>query len=212
MADYEMTTGLPHFTSSTASVKRFEPVFLNQFEVQIKMPGDAISFDGRRANADKCIGDDLLLMEHVLTIKGLPEITPTTTITQHYKFADRVYANGGPDKTSTDLEIQFEVNLSYDNDCYVYNSLRQWGNLIYNPATGAQGLKRDYCGEMVVIITNKAKEIFRVFDFHDVIMSGPLTAMDLDYAQKDVYKLTAKFTADWWDEKRANAYDSTDIL
>lgn len=212
MADYSFTTGLPHFTQSTASMKRYEPIYQNQFEVQIRMPGHNLSFDGRRPNADVCIGDDVLLMEHVLTIKGLPELTPTATVTQKYKFSDRVYANGGPEKTTANLELNFTVNLSYENDMYVYNSLRQWGNLIYNPATGSQGLKRDYCGEMTVIISNKAREIFRVFDFHDVIMSAPLNPIDLDYNNKEIYQLTAKFDADWWTERRKEAYDATDIL
>ena len=64
-------------------------------------------------------------------------------------------------------------------------------------------LKRNYYGKLTVVISNKAKGVYRVFDFLDVIMLDPLNSMDLDYTKAgDIYKMTVKFKADWWKEYR----------
>jgi len=195
----ELTSGLPHFTNAQASINNWEPLYLNQFEVIFTPPS--------------IIGGTNLLLEQVKTVKGLPEITPTGVVTQYYKFAERNYADAAPEKTSAEIEIEFEVNLDDTNSMYTYNSLRQWGNVQYNPMTGSQSLKRNYVGALTVNISNKDQVIYRKFDFKSVIMMDPLNSMDLDYTSKDgIYILTAKFKADWWQEKRSGAFDVTDVL
>lgn len=182
--------GLPHWDNSRAATNYYEPVFLNQFEVIITPPA-AIA-----ENVD-------LLVEHVMTIDGLPELTGTDVITQTYKFAKRSYASGVPKDTIADLNIKFSVNLNEENNMYIYNILRGWADLAYDPLTGRQGLKRDYYGEIYVAIFNKAGDIFREFRFTPVIPNGPLTDMKLDYTQgQNVYEITAKFRADAWKETR----------
>ena len=195
----EITSGLPHFTNASAAVNNWEPLFLNQFEVIFTPPS--------------IVSGTSYLLEQVKNVKGLPELTPTGVVKQFYKFAERNYANGAPEKTSAELEIQFEVNLNDNNSMYTYNTLRQWANIIYNPMNGAQGLKKDYVGTMSIHISNKSQKIYREFYFKSVFMMDPLNSMDLDYAKKDdIYLLTAKFKADYWQEKRAGAHDATDVL
>lgn len=181
--------GLPHWSNSVAATSYYEPVFLNQFEVIITPP----SVISQNVN---------LMVEHVLSINGLPELTPTEVVEQRYKFAKRSYAAAVPQDTIANLEVKFTVNLNEDNNMYIYNILRAWGDLSYDPLTGRQGLKRDYYGEMFVAIANKAGDIFREFKFTPVIPFGGLSPMILDYISPDLYEITAKFRADSWKESR----------
>lgn len=181
--------GLPHWDNSRAATNYYEPVFLNQFEVIITPP--AVITD----NVD-------LLVEHVLTITGLPELTPPAVVEQTYKFARRSYSAAVPTTTVADLEIKFSINLNEDNNMYIYNILRGWADLAYDPLTGRQGLKRDYYGEIYVAVFNKAGDIFREFRFTPCIPQGGLTAMSLDYMSANLYEVTAKYRADSWKETR----------
>ena len=184
--------GLPHFDNSKASTEYYEPLFLNQFEVIITPPSTIT------ANVD-------LLVEHVKKITGLPELTGVTTVEQFYKFAKRTYASGKPAKTDAELSIDFEVNLNEENDMYVYNILRAWGDLTFDPLNGRQGLKKDYAGQIYVAIFNKAQDIYREFRFTPAYLTGSLSPMDLDYSVDGIYKVTAKFQCDAYKETRIGA-------
>jgi hypothetical protein len=183
--------GLPHWDNSRAATNYYEPVFQNQFEVIITPPAVITE------NVD-------LLVEHVLTVDGLPELTPHDVVEQKYKFATRSYASGIPQSTIADLSFKFTVNLNEDNNMYIYNILRGWADLAYDPLTGRQGLKRDYYGEIYVAVFNKAGDIFREFRFTPCIPKGALTAQSLDYNQggTNLYEITAGFRADAWKETR----------
>ena len=182
-------TGLPHWDNSKASTNYYEPIFLNQFEVLITPPATITE------NAD-------ILIEQVLKIKGLPEFfTPAETI-QNYKFAKRAFAKATPNETLSKLEIEFEVNLNSDNNMYVYNTLRGWSDLIYDPSTGRQGLKKDYVGQIYVAVFNKAGDIFRDFKFTPAFISKPFNEMQLDYTTDNIYRMTVEFVADTVKETR----------
>jgi hypothetical protein len=181
--------GLPHWDNAQAARNYYEPIFQNQFEVIITPP--AVISD----NVD-------LLVEQVKGITGLPEHFTEGTTLQHYKFAKRAYASAVPNDTLTQLTIDFEVNLNEDNNMYVYNTLRGWGDLIYDPLTGRQGLKKDYVGQIAVAVFNKAGDIFREFKFPVAFLTKPLNAMPLEYNNKDVYKIKALFTCDLFRETR----------
>jgi len=182
--------GLPHWDNSQAATGYYEPVFLNQFELIITPPA-AIT-----ENVD-------LLVEQVLKVSGLPEFLTSGTTTQSYKFAKRAYAKATPNNTLVDnLKVTFEVNLNDENNMYVYNTLRGWGDLIYDPLTGRQGLKRDYVGEIYLGIFNKAGDIFREYRFSPAFLKEPLPAMSLDYTGDGIYQIDATFTADTYRETR----------
>jgi hypothetical protein len=183
--------GLPYWTNSTAAVNYYEPIYQNQFEVVLTPPA---AIGGPNV---------ALLVEHVTKLSGLPEIQSAgTVVEQKYKFASRSYAGAVPDKTTADLDLTFTVNLNEENDAYVYNILRAWGDVIYNPLTGSQGLKREYVGEMAVVVFNKAGDIFREWKFPSVFPTVGLTALALDYNGTTVYEVTTKLRADWWTETR----------
>lgn len=189
--------GLPYWKNSKAATDYFEPIFQNQFEVIITPPPAVAG----NANVN-------LLVEHVKKITGLPEINASgTLVEQTYKFATRSYAGAKPDKTTTDLDIVFTVNLNKDNDAYVYNILRAWNDIVYNPADGSQGLKVDYVGEISCHVTNKAGTKFREWKFPSVIPAAALNAIQLDYTSNDLYEVTMKYRADYWIEKRVKQID-----
>jgi hypothetical protein len=183
--------GLPYWTNSTAAVNYYEPIYQNQFEVILTPPA--------------VIGGPnvALLVEHVTKISGLPEISSAgTLVEQEYKFAKRSYAGAVPDTTVADIEISFTVNLNEENDAYVYNILRAWNDVVYNPQSGAQGLKRNYVGECAVVIFNKAGEIFREFKFPSIIPNGKLGDLSLEYTTNNIYETTMKYRSDYWIETR----------
>lgn len=183
-----MAGGLPHFKNSQASVKNWEPVFLNQFTVIITPPASV-------ANSD-------ILVEHVLKVEGLPEISPVGVTEQKYKFSTRSYAKSKPENTVADLKINFTVNLNDNNSMYVYNILRSWADIQYDPQTAAQGLKKDYAGECYIGIFNKAGDIFREFKFKPVILNEKFNPMALDYNSEEIYALDLSLRADDWIEIR----------
>ena len=185
-------SGLPHYQNSQAAIKNWEPLYLNQFEVVITPPASVVA--GVK-----------FLVEHVKKLSGLPELTPVGTVEQYYKFAKRTYSASRPEDTTAELEIDFEVNLGESNDMYIYNTLRAWANLHFNPSDGSQGLKVDYAGSMSVIIHNKARKVYREFNFSPVYMMEPLKNMDLEYTSDEIFVLTAKFKADSWKENRNEA-------
>ena len=180
---------LPHWDNSIAATNYYEPIFQNQFEVIITPPSAITD------NTD-------ILVEQVISIKGLPEFFSKAPVKQGFKFSDRHFAAATPDKTSASLTVEFEVNLDSSNNMYVYNTLRGWSDLIYDPANGRQGLKKDYVGEMSVVIFNKAGEIFRQFNFSSVFLEKPFNPMDLGYRKDELYKLSATFIADKTSETR----------
>ena len=184
---------LPHFDNSTASTNYYEPIFQNQFEVIITPPSLIAG------------PNDGLLVEHVTKLTGLPENTGVKTVDQYYKFAKRTYAAAKPDKTDAQLKIDFEVNLNEDNDMYVYNTMRAWGDLTFDPLNGRQGLKRDYVGQIYVAIFNKAQDIYREFRFSPAYLTGGLTEMSLDYTSDSLYKLSVTFQCDNFKETRIGA-------
>jgi hypothetical protein len=195
--------GLPHFKNSTAGPGRYEPIYLNQFEVIITPPPAVKQYIGFTNN---------LTLEHVKSVSALPELAGNsggTLQTQRYKFSERAYAAAKPTTTLHKFSIEFELNLNDDNNNYIYNAFRAWANLIFDPMTGAQGLKKDYAGTVaepaVVQITqfNRTGLIFREFVFSPVFLdSGKFNEQKLDYAGDAIWSLTVPFVADRYVETR----------
>jgi hypothetical protein len=183
--------GLSHYNNSKAATNNYEPLFLNQFEVLITPPTAITGAD--------------ILVQQVKKISGLPELTPVGFVEQHYKWAKRTYAKPKPEDTTAELEIEFEVNLNDSNQMYVYNTIRQWSDVVFDPLTGKMGLKKDYIGQIDVVIHNKAQSIYRKFSFKPAYPIDPLKKMDLDYMSEEVYSLVVKFKCDAYTESREGA-------
>ena len=188
--------GLPHFTNSAAGVKLYEPVFLNQFEVLITPPA-SVTLANTRFKGEG------ILTQQVKKISGLAvDIQPAGTSSQFYKFAERRYAGGAPSDTSVAFSIDFEVNLNEQNSMIVYKIMRQWADLIYNPLTGAMGLKKDYVGSMVISIFNKQGDVFRRISLNNCFMTTGLSTMELSYDQGEaLYSITTSWKADYWQDQ-----------
>lgn len=195
--------GLPHFKNSTAGPGRYEPIYLNQFEVIITPPPAVSTKIGFTNN---------LTLEHVNKVGPLPELSGNAggqLQTQRYKFSERAYSASRPQTTLAKFTIEFSLNLNDDNDNYIYNAFRSWADLIFNPMTGAQGLKRDYAGTsdnpsiVQVTIFNKAGLIFREFVFNPVFLdAAKLNEWQMSYAEEGIATLTVPFVADRYVETR----------
>jgi hypothetical protein len=186
--------GLPHFTNSRAAINNFEPVYLNQFEVIINpppgIPDSSTTFKG-----------ETILTQQVKSISGLAvDILPASNIEQNYKFATRRYAGGEPSTSDMTLTMEFEVNLNDANSMATYKILRQWSDLIYNPLTGAMGLKTDYVGSLVISIFNKRGDVFRRIRVPSCFLSEAINAMELDYETPAIYTVSASWICDYWED------------
>ncbi len=167
--------GLSHYQNSLSSINRFEPVYLNQFEVTIIPPA--------------AVAGGPILLQHVTKLSGLALDKVAGPVTQKYKFAKRNYAGAKPENTYMDVSISLNVNLNDDNSMYVFKTLRQWSDLIYNPLTGAMGLKNDYVGTIVINIFNKAGDVYRRITCRDTFLTKPISPMNLNYTSTDIYKI-----------------------
>jgi len=182
---------LPHYTQSRASSQRYEPIQPNLFEVTVFSP----------------LSDDTgLILEQVISIGGLNGLNPPAEpINQKYKFADRSYA-GMPSSTFVDLTINFSLNLNEANENYIYNTFRNWSNIIYDPLTGEMGLKSQYIGSMIIVQYNRAGDVFRKITLKDVFPHGTIDFVDeLNYATPDAAELTMTYRCDHWVEENVGA-------
>ena len=182
---------LPHYNNSRASVQKFEPIYPNLFEVTLFTP----------------LGDDTgLILEHVKSIGGLNGLNPEVgTVGQKYKFADRSYASM-PEQTFIDVTINFTLNLNDANENYIYNTMRNWYKLIYDPMTGEMGLKRDYVGSAIIVQYNRAGDIFRKITLKDIFPTGnPQWLDELAYETNDPAELSMVYRCDHWVEENTGA-------
>ena len=179
--------GLPHYQNSLFGINKYEPVYLNQFEVLVTPPGPVLGGQ--------------ILVQQVTNLSGLEVDKTPAPIQQRYKFAVRNYAGAKPEQTVFDLSLSFTVNLNDANSMYVFKTLRQWTDLIYNPLTGAMGVKRDYIGTIVISVFNKQGDVFRRITCKDCFPTTPLTVMELDYQAEDIYNVTMTWAVDYWDDQ-----------
>ncbi len=187
--------GLPHFTSAKAAVQLYEPVYLNQFEVIIQPPAGVVNEQGN--------GGRTLLVENVLSVSGLTVDKNPQPIEQRYKFSKRRYAGGAPDDTGVKVRIEFETNLNDNNSNYVFKTLRQWSDLIYNPLTGATGIKSTYAGGTYILISvfNKQGDVFRRIKLLNCFPVDQIKSLDLDYTNGTTpYKIALSFRADYFED------------
>ena len=200
-------SGLSHFRTSRVSMAMWEPIYLNLFTVEFQLP-DAI----RDALGENYDNDSNLVLEGVQKVNGLDtNKVPAAGTEQHYKFASRRFANSGPESTTIDPELEFEVNLMTADPSSADRTptmtqlkvLRKWNDLIYDPLTGRMGLKAEYVAPWVKItLHDKAYQPFWQWTLYHVWPTTNLPVPSLDYMQKNtVYKVTGyKLACDYWDE------------
>lgn len=181
--------GAPHYKTSRTSTSNFEPLYLAHFQIILTPPPAVSSWD--------------LVIENVKKIGGLETNKLPEVQTQKYKGTTRSFSGGAVDETSIDLTLDFEVNLNDNNSAFVYKALRQWTDIIYDPLTGRQGLKKDYIGgPMVISWFNKEGDIHQQWKFPTVFPSAALPQIgELDYENAGIYTLEGfQLRADYWEE------------
>lgn len=163
-----------HYQNSKAATQKFEVVSPALFEVYFTFPKLIQNYTGM---------DSGLMFEHVRSISGLDGLTPTVgNVVQKFKFAERHYAAAGPDKTSLELTITYTLNLGENHQNYIYNMLRNWYNLIYNPQNGQMLTKNQYAtGSILEIIEHDRNgAIWRKITCKDFFPSTPPTGLNDD--------------------------------
>ena len=193
--------GLPHFKTSRVSMEMYEPVYLNLFTVEIQLPA-GLTGTGGVSDDDKN-----LLLEGVQKVDGLDTNKVPGVVEQHYKFADRSFANSGTENTHIDVKFDFEINVRGSKagmpDMYTLKILRRWNDIIWDPLTGRQGLKVDYVAPTVTVtMHDKANQPFWQWILYNVFPTTNLPVPTLDYMNKNqVYKVTGyTLRCDYWDE------------
>lgn len=188
--------GLSHFRNSRVATSLWEPIYQNLFTVQLTTPqGMMDSTDTERMN---------IILEGVQSIGTLNTSKDPQTVEQTYKFATRTYAAAKPSNTVVDLEIKFALNLSYDNgtpENYTYKFLREWVDLVYDPLTGREGLKKDYVApSMTVTMQDRAGNPYWQWIFYYIFPTKGVAGPTLDYNSTSLLETSISFRADWWDE------------
>lgn len=189
--------GLSHYRNSRVSMALYEPSYNTNFTVQISLPS-SLSVSDQTTN---------MLLEEVTKVDGLDTNKVPGVVTQHYKYATRSFANGKPEETSIDVKMDFEVNLRYDTidgtpSCFTIKTLRAWTDLIYDPLTGRQGLKKDYVADQAVVTQqDRAGTPYRQWILYNIFPTTSITPPTLDYNSAEIYKITGfNFRCDYFDE------------
>ncbi len=188
-----------HYRNSEAATNMYEVVSPALFEAEITFP------DYFRNNGMN-VGNTSLLLEHIRSITGLDGVTPTiSNVVQKYKYAERHYAAAGPDKTSLELTITYTLNINHAHENYVYNMLRKWYDLVYNPQNGQTLVKKDYAGGSRLYITEYDRDgaIWRKITCMNFFPSTPPTGLNDDNYDStgDAKTVSITFIVDDWVEE-----------
>jgi hypothetical protein len=187
--------GLSHFRNSRVATSLWEPIYQNLFAVSIVPP------DGIEDRSDERMN---IILEGVQSVGTITASKASSPVEQKYKFATRSYASAVPESTTIDLEIEFMLNVNMESgtpDNYTYKFLRQWVDLIYDPLTGHQGIKKDYVAPSITVTmyTRNNLPLWQwIFYYCWPTKGAPQPS--LNYTNADLMKGSMTFRCDWWDE------------
>ena len=196
-----------HYWNSQAARNNWEVVSPALFEVDITFP----------LLISSALGDyKPLLFEHVRSISGLDGVTPTVSnVVQKFKYAERHYAAAGPDKTSLELTITYTMNLNDEHQNYIYNLLRKWYDLIYNPQNGQMLTKAQYAGGSLMKIVEHDRDgsIYREIVCFNFFPSTPPTGLNDDNYDStgDAKTVSITFIVDDWAERAIGMTEYRDM-
>lgn len=185
---------LPHYRNSTAAMNKYEPVYLNLFEITVQPPAGLPNWQTP------------IMMEQVIKVSGLDvDKVPPAGVQQTYKGWTRSYANAKLDQTFVDIAVDFEVNLDDANSMYMYKGLKEWCNRIFNPLTGEMSLKKDYAGgPMVIEAYDRVGNVFRRYTFDVVWPTTNINTIEFDYNSTDKFTISGfTFRADYFNDVSA---------
>ena len=171
-----------------------EPLYSNLFEVIITPPA-IIENDEEWGTTNR-----ELILEQVTSINGLTVDKIPDLVTQKFKGTERKFIGVVPGSTSVSPTINFEMNLNDNNQNFTYNALRKWSDLCYDPLTGAQTLKRDYCSTVGMSITafNKEFDIYRKWEIKNIFPAAPIPEFSFDYSNNEPLRINLQFHGDYF--------------
>lgn len=196
-----------HYKNSQAATNMWEVVSPALFEVGFTLPKILTTI-----TPIPTIISTELMFEHVRSISGLDGLTPTIgNVVQKYKYAERHYAAAGPDKTSLELTITFTMNLDDTHQNYIYNALRSWYNLIYNPQNGQTLTKKQYADGSILRIYEYDRDgsIWRKIVCKNFFPSTPPTGLNDDNYDSigEAKNVSITFLIDDWYEANVGLLD-----
>lgn len=186
-----ITDNLPHIRSVKSGINKWDPVHKSIFEVAFTLPPPLQSV----------FANDIPLMtQQVVSVQGLDSLQKTT-IAQTQKFFGVDVSHLVPvlDNTYADITIVFNLNLRNVTDNFMLRIFRMWENLSYDLSDGTRSIKQDYCAaSMTVAEGNRNGDVWRSYEFKDVMLTSVTGLEDLDYSSNDARQLTCVFRSDYW--------------
>lgn len=186
---------VPHIASIKAGYEMMDPVHKSIFEVSFSVPAiiQEMLKDGHSE-------DVAYLTQQVVSVSGLDALNKTTgASSQKFLGVDVSYLNPVMDSTAADITINFNLNLRYATDNWVLRIFRMWGALGYDLSDGSRAIKADYCAPFLTIAeANRNGDVWRSYQFNQVMLTGVTNLDDLDYSSNDARQLTCTFRSDFW--------------
>lgn len=173
-----------HFSGSKTSMSKDEPLFLTKFRATFVLPAPLQAMYGAEILSDQ------LLKVGGLSVDKLPGV-----VEQFYRAHKRRFL-GTVTETDIDLDLAWAVNVTKEGVTYPYNIMRDWCKLGYDPLTGYQTIKEDYCGKLTLEIHNKLGQILKKVYFPIFFPITPPDAFDLEYKTEGHYDLGMTFAGE----------------
>lgn len=187
---------VPHIASIWAGTEMMDPVHKSIFEVSFSVPSlvQEMLKDGNHTN------EVAYLTQQVVSVSGLDALNKTTSAgSQKFLGVDVSYLNPVLDNTYADITINFNLNLRYATDNWVLRIFRMWGALGYDLSDGSRAIKADYCAPYLTVAeANRNGDVWRSYQFNQVMLTGVTNLDDLDYSSNDARQLTCTFRSDFW--------------
>ena len=182
---------LPHIRAIASGINKWDPVHNSIFEVTFSVPPAIQSL---------VQGDLYILRQQVTNVSGLDALNKTTVASSQKFFGvDVSYLNPTLDQTFADLQVTLNLNLRDVTDNFVLKIFRAWSNLSYDLADGTRGIKMDYCAPSLQIAeANRNGDVWRSYQFNDVMLTGVDGLDALDYTSSEASKLNVHFRSDYW--------------
>lgn len=168
----------------------WEPVYLNLWELTVTPPAAISNWNP-------------ISLENIKKISGLDVNQVPGTAEQIFRGAKRSFAGALPEKTTVDIVTSWEVNVDDNLSMFVYQSIKNWCDLVWSPLTGTMQLKKDYTGgPMIITLQNRVQSPIRRWTFPTVFPTTNIKAMDLDFANgTTLYDMDMTFRADYWGDE-----------
>ena len=187
-----ITDNLPHIRSVKSGINKWDPVHRSIFEVTFTLPP--------LIQGEYFMELVPILTQQVTNVSGLDALQKTTAAgTQKFFGVDVSYLNPVLESTYADLTIDFNLNLRNVTDNFVLKLFRAWENISYDLADGTRSIKSDYCAaSMTIAEANRNGDVWRSYEFKDVMLTNVTGLETLDYTSSEAAKLQCTFRSDYW--------------